>query len=136
MLTIKTYLDKSTIHGIGVFTSELVSKGQKIWVWEKDLEIIVPHEFLAKLPEPAREYIKGFGYLDKEYGSYVLEFDNARFMNHSDDPAVRLFRNDKGEYVMCAMRDLKPGDEITSDYREFDHEYNFNPDKVKKQAFA
>ena len=31
MLLVKTYLDKSSIHGVGVFAGETIRKDQKIW---------------------------------------------------------------------------------------------------------
>jgi SET domain-containing protein len=31
MLLVKTYLDKSAIHGLGVFAGEVIRKGAKVW---------------------------------------------------------------------------------------------------------
>lgn len=54
-------------------------------------------------------------------GLYVLCADDARYMNHSDDPAAR------GDYgadpvfgVDIAVRDIEPGEELTCDYTAFD----------------
>jgi len=42
----------------------------------------------------------------------VLGLDNEKYLNHSNNPSV----NDDG----IALKDIKIGDEITIDYRDFD----------------
>jgi hypothetical protein len=49
-------------------------------------------------------------------GTYVLCSDNAKFMNHSDEPNV----DSGGVTEDVALRDIQPGEELTCDYRLFD----------------
>ena len=45
-------------------------------------------------------------------GILVLGIDNEKYLNHSDNPSV----NDEG----IALKNIKIGDEITIDYKDFD----------------
>jgi len=44
MLLIKTYLDKSPIHGIGVFAGEFIKKGTQVWEFNPLIDIILTPE--------------------------------------------------------------------------------------------
>jgi SET domain-containing protein len=113
MLLVRTYLDKSTIHGLGVFAGEFIRKGTKIWRFVPDFDRVwSPREF-AKLPKPARDYILFYGY--RVDGEVLLTCDHDHHINHSPD-ANTYWRN--GHIV--ARRDIAKGDEITNDYRMLD----------------
>ena len=62
MLLIKAYLDKSPIHGIGVFAGETIRKDQKIWRFAYGFDRFYTRKRLAKLPKAARDFIKLHGY--------------------------------------------------------------------------
>ncbi len=113
MLLVKTYLDKSPIHGIGVFAGELIRKDTKIWRFVFGFDRYYSKRQIAKLPKPAREHIKLHGY---QWGNEILlSMDYDTFMNHSDRPNT-YFHNG---YVL-ARRNIRNGQEITNDYREFE----------------
>lgn len=113
MLLVKTYLDKSPIHGIGVFAGELIRKDTKIWRFVEGFDrAYSPREF-ARLPKPAREYLKNYGY--RVDGEILFTVDHDHHMNHSDNPNTYL----KSGYTI-ARRNIRKGEEITNDYREFD----------------
>ena len=113
MLLVKTYLDKSPIHGIGVFAGEPIRKDAKIWRFVMGFDRFFSRKKFAKLPKPARDYIRLHGYLwDNEI---LLSMDYDTFMNHSDNPNT-YFRNG---YVL-ARRNIRKGQEITNDYRAFE----------------
>ena len=113
MLLVKTYLDKSPIHGIGVFAAELIRKDTKIWRFVEGFDrAYTPKEF-AKLPKPARDYLKDYGY--RVDGEILFTFDHDHYINHSDNPNTYL----KAGYTI-ARRNIRKGEEITNDYREFD----------------
>mgnify|MGYP001602625675 CR=1 FL=1 len=113
MLLVKTYLDKSAIHGIGVFAGETIRKDAKIWRFVYGFDRFYNRRRLAKLPKEAKNYIKLHGY---QWGKEILlSMDYDTFMNHSDD-ANTYFHNG---YVV-ARRTIRRGTEITNDYRAFE----------------
>jgi SET domain-containing protein len=113
MLLVKTYLDKSAIHGLGVFAGHAIRKGTKVWRFVEGFDrVYSPTEF-AKLPKPARDYIWNYGY--RVDGEILLTSDHDHHMNHSDN-ANTHWRN--GHIV--ARRTIRKGEEITNNYREFD----------------
>jgi uncharacterized protein len=113
MLLVKTHLDKSPIHGIGVFAGETIRKGAKIWRFVLGFDRYYSRKKFAKLPKPAREYIRLHGYQWKN--EILLSMDYDTFMNHSDDPNT-YFQNG----FVLARRTIRKGDEITNDYRAFE----------------
>jgi uncharacterized protein len=113
MLLVKTYLDKSPIHGIGVFAAESIRKDQKIWRFVYGFDRFYTRKRLAKLPKPARDFIKLHGYQWKN--EILLSMDYDTFMNHSENPNTYY----KNGYVL-ARRAIQKGGEITNDYRAFE----------------
>lgn len=113
MLLVKTYLDKSRIHGLGVFAGEFIAKGTKIWRFVEPFDrVYSPREF-DRLPKPAKDFIQHYGY--RVNGEILLTIDHDRHINHSDEPNT-LFRNG----YTVARQNIAKGVEITNDYREFD----------------
>ena len=113
MLFVKTYLDKSAIHGLGVFAGEVIRKGTKVWRFVESFDRVYSPQEFAKLPKPARDYIRNYGY--RVDGEVLLTIDHDHHMNHSED-ANTHWRN--GHIV--ASRDIRKGEEITNNYRLFD----------------
>lgn len=113
MLLVKTYLDKSPIHGLGVFAGEFIRKGTKIWRFVEGFDRCYTSKQFAKLPKPARDFLQNYGY--RVDGEVLFTVDNDRHMNHSDKPNTYLHNG----YVI-ARCNIRKGVEITNDYREFD----------------
>lgn len=113
MLLVKTYLAKSTIHGVGVFAGQLIRKGTKIWRFVDGFDRAYSAKQFARLPKPARDYVKQHAY--RIDGEILLTMDNDHHMNHSTD-ANTFLRNG----YAIARRTIRKGEEITNDYREFD----------------
>ena len=113
MLLVKTYLDKSPIHGIGVFAAERIRKGTKIWRFVEGFDRCYTPKQFARLPKPAREFLKSYAY--RVDGEILLTVDDDHYSNHSDAPNTSLHNG----YAIAA-RDIPKGGEITNDYREFD----------------
>lgn len=113
MLLVKTYLDKSPIHGIGVFAAVAIPKGTKIWRFVEGFDRWYTPKQFARLPKAARDYIKHHGY--RVDGEILLTADHDHHMNHSDKPNTYL----RNGYAI-ASRNIRKGEEITNDYREFD----------------
>jgi len=119
MLRVRTFLDRSAMHGIGVFASEDIAEGSVVWEYNSVLDMTFSPEQWAALmsgcsPE-SLEQIQRYTY--KEGGRYVLCTDNAQFMNHADMSSN--VRNDRDVDVMYARKPIRAGEELLCDYREF-----------------
>ncbi len=113
MLLVKTYVDKSPIHGLGVFAGEFIRNGTKIWRFVEGFDHTYTPKQFARLPKPARDFLQNYGY--RVDGEIIFTVDNDRHMNHSDTPNTYLLNG----YVI-ARCNIRKGVEITNDYREFD----------------
>ena len=113
MLLVKTYLAKSTIHGLGVFAGEHIPKGAKVWRFVEGFDRCYTAKAFARLPKAAREYIRHHGY--RVDGEVLLTVDHDHYINHSDDPNTYWHNG----YIR-ARRAIRKGQEITNDYHDFD----------------
>src|SRR5476649_722806 len=82
MLLVKTYVDKSKVHGLGVFAGQSIRKGAKIWRFVYGFDRFYTRKRLAKLPKQARDHINLHGYQWKN--EILLSMDYDTFMNHSE----------------------------------------------------
>jgi len=113
MLLVKTYLDKSKIHGLGVFAGEFIRKGTKIWRYVEGFDRCYTPKQFARLPKQAREFIKFHGY--RVDGEIIFTADHDHHMNHADEPNTYLHNG-----YAIALCNIRKGVEITNNYREFD----------------
>ena len=112
MFLVPTYVAQSAIHGLGVFAAAPIAKGTPIWRFEPAVDKVVPEEVVASLPEVPRRFFETYAYLSPDIpGGYVLNGDDARFLNHDDSP-----NTDNSGPVTLAARDIAAGEEITCDY--------------------
>ncbi|HVY12555.1 MAG TPA: SET domain-containing protein [Alphaproteobacteria bacterium] len=116
MLLVKTYLDKSRIHGLGAFAAEPIAKGTKVWTFVEGFDRAYSSAQFAKLPKPAQDFIRHYGY--KVDGEIIFTVDNDSRVNHSDNPNTEY-----KDGFMIASRNIKKGEEITNDYRLLDPEF-------------
>jgi hypothetical protein len=113
MLLVKTYLDKSKVHGLGVFAGQSIRKGAKIWRFVYGFDRFYTRKRLAKLPKQARDYINLHGY---QWGKEILlSMDYDTFMNHSENPNTDFHHG-----FVIARNNIRKGEEITNDYRAFE----------------
>jgi SET domain-containing protein len=117
MYLIKTYLDKSAIQGVGVFAGEDIPKGTVVWRTVEGFDQILEPDHVKKLPAAAQKYIARYAFVYK--GKFYLCGDHGQFTNHSENPNTGNWP-DKDSIEEVALRDIKKGEEITSDYRTFD----------------
>ena len=97
---------KSKIHGLGIFAARDFKKGEIVIKWSSHKEI--NREDIKKLSEEEKQHIS---YINGKYILVPLE----AWVNHSCDPNVYL---DKKHFSYVAKRNIKKGEEITTDYRE------------------
>lgn len=115
MLLVPTTVGPSQIEGLGLFATAPIAAGTEVWRWHPVFDVFVPDAEIAKLPEPARDYLERYAYPAPDLpGGLSLNLDDARFMNHSDDPTLETV----GE-VCIARRDIAAGEELTCDYGAF-----------------
>lgn len=119
MLKVKTYLDRSGLHGIGLFASEEIKEGEIVWQLNRMVDIcFTPEQWKAMHAECSPESLAEIQkYSYKEGGNYYLCADNAQFMNHSEhNPNVH---NMPGGQSMVAMRNISKGEELTCNYFQY-----------------
>ena len=111
MFLIDTYLGKSKIHGVGVFSKQNVKKGRKIKEVRPEFEIRFNKTNLPRMPLALANFIQTHAHEEDE-NEYCLGIDNEKYLNHSDNPTV--------DEKVYALKNIKIGDEITIDYNNFD----------------
>lgn len=115
MFTVKIKLKESPIHGIGLFADEDIPKGKIIYLANPKLNLLLTQEEFSKLSSNEKETIQHYGYYDKIKKKWHLSFDDIRFCNHSFESNLTK-QNDK----VITKRDIKKGDELTHNYKEFE----------------
>lgn len=116
MLVIENFLKETKHKGIGVFAGENVKKGETVYVDEKILSKIFPAKEIANLPKVAQDFITNNSDYDEKNDTGYFDCDNARFINHSENPNIWYYPKKKS---MVALRDISKGEEILGDYRNF-----------------
>jgi SET domain-containing protein len=120
MLCIKTKVLPSSIHGLGLFADESISKGDLIWKFLPGFDQRFTHEQVANFPEIVQKYLVRHASYRKS-GLYLLCADEGNYFNHSDNPNVHsLEREGEEEMPVYAFRDIQPGEELTENYNEYD----------------
>lgn len=96
---------RSKIEGLGVFALRNFKKGETVIKWDTSNQLT--SEEVKSLPESEKKYIS---FLD---GKNILMQPPARYVNHSCDANTEV-----DNFCDVAKRDIKKGEEITSDYSE------------------
>jgi SET domain-containing protein len=120
MLLVKTLLDLSSIHGIGLFTEQFIPKDTIIWRFNPLFDLRFPEENLDTLPLEAREQVLKYSYRERSSRLYVLCGDDARFFNHSETPNCIDLESASDGNITKARVDITAGTELTCDYSLFD----------------
>lgn len=115
MLRVPTYVAPSPIAGVGLFAATRLAAGCVIWEYAEGVDWRIRSTELALFPEPYQSWLRHYLY-QEDSGVYVLCGDNAKYMNHSDEPNCD---DPEGEYTVT-NRVIRSGEELTCDYRSFD----------------
>lgn len=122
MLTIKTQLKASALHGIGLFAAQRIPAGTVVWRFDPDFDLHFPEAAYAAAPAVQKHHIDYYGFLSKATREHIYSVDDSRFMNHSDAPnMVVTYGAGDGEPTMVARRDIAQGEEITVSYHDLCH---------------
>lgn len=116
MLLIDVYLDKSLIEGIGVFAKNPIAKGTLIGKFDPRFDRLIPNELWEAQEGAVKDYLDRYCYPSRSQpGHIVFEADDARYMNHSDNPNCDV----SDERQMYALTDIAAREELTCDYSHF-----------------
>jgi hypothetical protein len=121
MLLVRTRIGPSAIEGTGLFADEDIPAGTKTWEFLPGYDVMFARAQIDALPEIPRLELLRYVYHNERSGHFIYCLDNARFMNHSEQPNTRsVYPPDGSEGYDVATRLIKRGEELTCDYREFD----------------
>ena len=124
MLLVKTVLAKSLIDGFGLFAGQHIPAGTLVWNFDPRVDVVLDAPQIGKLSPAFKEYFDKYAYLDVRLRKYVICGDDARFVNHSDEPNIVGIYTVGREYgIDIAIREIKQGEELTSDYSSFDADF-------------
>ncbi len=123
MLLVKTYLAPSPIHGIGLFAGEEIKKGTVTWRHDPIFDIGISQEQLDALPDIQASLMRTYLFFSEPHKMYILLGDNARFINHSENPNICYEAFAKGTVASC---DIAKGEELTEDYETFEGRPDFD----------
>lgn len=105
---------EGTIHGKGLFTTQLISKGEMVWQIDK------PTYTWKEIEAFDKKRRKAFDHYGFQCGvdrfSLPETDDISREANHSCDPNTWWV----GSYSLVARRDIHPNEEVTYDYSTSD----------------
>ena len=131
MLLIRTFLKEIAPREIGLFAGEDLPKpGTLVWRFDARFDKTYSRADVHEMPVVFREPFLQYAYLDIRLGLYVLCGDDAKFLLHSETP------NTDGRYKVITAnggvdfgtavtnRPIKAGDQLTSDWREFDADFD------------
>lgn len=115
MIIVPTYLEKSAIHGLGVFSREFIPKGAKVWEYHPQFDLTFSEAEFERFPPSVQAELEVHLYQPEQGGLLYYESTMGKYMNHNRDPNVDF--SDVG--VGWATRDIHPDEELTCDYRHF-----------------
>ena len=107
----------SPIHGRGVFATQPIRKGTRVIEYRGQRST-----WDAALERPASDpdnpqHTFFFETTDGTVIDANVRGNAARWINHSCDANCESFEDDDGRVYIDARRDIRPGDELTYDYR-------------------
>jgi uncharacterized protein len=120
MMLVPVKLDRSVIHGLGVFAAEFIPKGTRVWQFMAGFDLDLDPALVDAQPSHIRSALMHYGYVDSRLRRYILCCDDARFMNHSDEPNTWPDFALDPYGVDIAVRDIAAGEELTTDYGQMD----------------
>lgn len=112
-------IKRSTVHGRGVFATEHIPAGTKVWQVDAAMPVCTSDTLPRLRPRVLAEALYG-GYLHEPSGLFLWYKDGMEFMNHADAGRanVGLHYWPKLQDDHCvALRDIEPGEELREDYR-------------------
>ena len=123
MLLVKTKVAPSPVHGLGLFADQFIPRGTRIWEYSEVVDSRFDASRLVGLTEKEQDELLKHSYLNPSSGLYVVCGDDARYMNHADDPNTAF----TDPAIGWTIRDIAEGEEITCNYAEFEPDFAMLP---------
>lgn len=128
MLLIETEI-KPCKYGFGLFCKTDIKKDTIIWMFNPILDKAVSFDSLQYLEKTELDFLEKYAYNDGK--QLIICTDLAKFFNHD---SVHFNCNDWIHPVFgsvtSAKRFIQAGEELTSDYSQFDSDYHLYKDKL------
>ena len=116
MLLVDTYLEKSSIQGMGVFSKTAIPMGALVWQLDLRFDRLIEVDVYESTTGAVKDYLDRYAYPRRSDPRFIVfEADDARYMNHADNPNCDFSRGD----TAFALRDIAAGEELTCDYNVF-----------------
>jgi hypothetical protein len=109
---------RSQVHGSGVFATEPISAGTKVWQFDPSMHVC-DRWSLAKLAPSALSQALHAGYVHEPSGLFVWYADGMQFMNHGDRGQANVgldYWPELEDDHVVALRDIAPGEELLENY--------------------
>lgn len=121
MIHIRYKLDRSAIHGIGIFADQDIQEGQLIYTVSPLLDVNITQEQFDSLSAEEKKEVRYWGYWFAPEKVWHVDFDHIHFINHSFVPNTVQDFSSSG-HPLTATRDIKTGEELTQNYLDFESE--------------
>jgi len=100
----------------GVFACQNIPKGAVVWAFDNvNCERLTKHSIDTDDEERLSDQLKK-GFLNKRLDKFIVLDDGAQYTIHSNQANLRWGSDDE---TWVATRDIKDGEEITFDFRQF-----------------
>ena len=115
MLLFKTEVKVATDPrmSLGLFATEVIPKDSIVWEFVEGVDIKVSVDRVEQMSEAQQEYFEKYAWVEDDY--YYSSCDLTNFVNHSYQPNL-----DNTQDVTISLRDIEPGEELFTNYAEFD----------------
>lgn len=121
MLYVKTKIQSSKIHGIGLFAEEFIPRGTIVWKFTPGFDLKFTREQILNFPDILQIYIYKYSWKSKKSKLYCFSSDNGKYFNHSTNSnCLSEYRDNEEEVVTTAIKDIQAGEEITDNYSSFE----------------
>ena len=128
MIHIQYKLDRSELHGIGLFTDEDLKTGQLIYTASPQLDLNLSERQFESLNDKEKQEVRWWGFQIPGTKQWHVDFDVSKFVNHSDKPTLTQDPG-RADAWLVTTRDVEKGEELTQNYLEFESE-----DDVKRRG--
>lgn len=99
--------------GLGLFATEFIPKDSIVWKFEEGVDIKISIDKVKQMPDAQQEYFNKYAWIEDNY--YYSSCDLSNFLNHSYTPNL-----DNTKDVTIALKNIEPGEELFTNYAEFD----------------
>jgi SET domain-containing protein len=125
MLLFKTEVKVATNPkmGLGLFATEFIPKGSIVWEFVEGVDIKVSIDRVKQMSKAQQEYFDKYAWIEEDY--HYASCDLTNFINHSYNPNL-----DNTTEFTIALRDIESGEELFTNYAEFDHDFDEYRDEL------